>query len=701
MEPVWHNRFTGQACQNPEAIPFLGLWHSNDRSTWPGSHQDLEQPAPTTEPSEILRQSLTSLAAAIRRLFGKDWRLWADLVPLDPTITSELNLRDCEKALVRALPHLETLSHNPRSHLTIEEVREQVGRARRVSHRAIAALAAHSEDWQTRTFLGVRPRRVLAESRQDQWDIYENRAVATLRKRVLGVLHPRLQWLNHILQALDEASEHSEANRGTRFRRARLYQIWGEIFKTHPSRDLLAKLISDLDAARARLLALADTHLFKQMPHFAAVESPLHSTNVFQSDPNYRQAFDLWHRWERHTTTKPPTAQERAAARRRSIEDWDLFVILLTLRACRQLGFKSTQTTSQPMPTGQGINLQRGWSLAVQPDRSLLLYHLGTPLLQVAGLYCCLGAQAEKQIEAALQLLCESRQGRPPLLLVTVHDPESPGASHSVGLAAKLQRLRNATLLSDRLAIAEASPLRIDSTELIARAIHWVTAEHEWPRPPIREQIKDWDKAWPELPSRLGMNLLGRDFHFLNPPPDSLIAEADNRAQKTRQRFKRVLADRDQAKQQERRSRGDRRDRADVNLQKKELAAEKTQEGNLMRISDEIHASLLRVRDKFRMLQECPCCRSEVVDKQKDALIMACRECETQWGRRVCASCHKDYAFIVPRDSDAVLPPEVFDSLRIFGADICAEVLPPISAPYLPHDTACPHCSRLDQHPPS
>jgi hypothetical protein len=52
---------------------------------------------------------------------------------------------------------------------------------------------------------------------------------------------------------------------------------------------------------------------------------------------NYRRAFDLWHRWERHASTKPPTAQERAAARRRAVEDWDLFVILLTLRASRQL----------------------------------------------------------------------------------------------------------------------------------------------------------------------------------------------------------------------------------------------------------------------------------------------------------------------------------------------------------------------------
>lgn len=695
MEIAWRNRLTGQPCQKPEAIPLLGLWHSKDNTLWAGSQQDLEQPTPSSEPSELLRQSLTSLATAIRRLCGKDCRQWADLVPLDPTITSELNLRDCEKALIQALPYLETLSHNPRSHLTIEEIREQVGRARRVPQRAVAALAAHSEDWQTRTFLGVRPKRVFAESRQDQWDIYENRAVATLRKRILGVLHPRLQWLNQILKALDEASEHSDAIRGTRFRRDRLYQVWGEIFKTHPSRDLLAKLISDLDTARARLLALADTPLFRQMPHFVAVESPLHSTNVFQSDANYRRAFDLWHRWELHAAPKPPTAQERAQARRHSVEDWDLFVILLVLRACRQIGLLPAAATAQPVATGHEIVLQRGWSLTLQPNRSLILQHSGTTLLQVAGLYCCLGAQVEKQVEAALQLLLEPRPGRHPLLLVTAYDPESPVASHSAALPAKLQRLRAATLISDGLALAEVSPLRIDSTELIGRAVRWVIAEHEWPRLPIREQISDWAKAWPEFSVRPEMHFDGQEFHFFNSPPDALITEANTRAQRAKQRFERALADREHAKQEERRARGDRRERADVNLQKKELAALKTQEGNLMSISSEIHARLLRVRDKFRNLQQCPCCRSELVDKQKDAMIMTCYECETQWGRRICASCHQDYAFIVPRDPDAAVPPEAFDALRIFGADMCAVVLPPTAAPYVPHATACPRCGRL------
>lgn len=367
METAWRNRITGISQPNPEALPFLGLWTSaKDGSVWPGTKQDLEHRDSESEPTETLSQSLRSLADTLRPLVGKSMQLWEQVVPMDPTITADLELRDYETALIRALPHIETLSHNPRGHLTIEEIREEVGRARRVSHRAVATLAAHSEDWQARTFMGVRPKRILAESRQDQWDIYENRAVATLRKRILGVLNQRLQKLNRILQALDEASEHSDAMRGTRFRARRLYQLWGEAFASHPSRDRLAKLIAELEVARARLLALADKFLLKHMPNSSAVESPLHSTNLFQSDQHYRQVFSLWHKWERVASPRPPTPDERAAKRRRSCEDWNLFVLLLAIRACRQLGLAPADGSSQPVRFDSPIPLARGWSLHIQ-----------------------------------------------------------------------------------------------------------------------------------------------------------------------------------------------------------------------------------------------------------------------------------------------------------------------------------------------
>lgn len=693
MEAEWCNRFTGEPCERPEGVPFLGLWHSRSGTPWVGTEEDLAEPSPSSEPSETLRQSLASLATSIRRLRGRDCSHWERVVPLDPTISSDLDLRDCEKALISSLPHLEILSHHPRSHLTVEEVREQVGRARRVSHRAITALSAHSEDWHGRTFVGVRPKRILAELRQDQWDIYENRAVATLRKRVLADLHHRLQKLIQILGEMDELSEHSAAGQGTRFRRMRLYKLWGEMFERQPSRDLLAKLISELDGARSRLLALADTHLFKQIPHFAAVSSPLHSTNVFQSDTSYRRAFDLWHRWESRNASKPPTPKERAEIRCRAVEDWDLFVTLLTIRACRQIGLLAPSGTAQPVALGDRILLERGWSVTPQADRSLLLQHSGKTHLQIGGLYCCLGAQAEAHLDAALEHLLQSSRDRHPLLLVAVHDPGSPAAPHSDALASKLSRLGSGTLMSLRLGLVAASPLRIDSTEQIARAILWVTAEYDWPRVPIRESIQDWAKAWPDLSKRRGLRISGETCEIFEPPSDSLLSEAEDQAGKAKLRLEKAIQDRAAIKDQEGVGRGDRRIMAEVNLKKKELTRLRDQAEEVDRILNRIHDAMVKARDSFQPLQRCPCCRSKRVAKEHGAMIMTCSDCRTEWGRRVCANCRQQYAFIVPHDPETAAAAETFDSVRMFGADMCAELLPPEAGSTLLRDTACPYCT--------
>src|ERR1700692_2943113 len=109
MQTPWRNRITGQSCLDPESLPLLGLWQSiKDGHFWPGTERDLQRPDSGSEPTETLSQSLRSLAARIDPLWGGILQAWAVLVPLDPTITSDLDLRDYEQTLIQALPHVET-----------------------------------------------------------------------------------------------------------------------------------------------------------------------------------------------------------------------------------------------------------------------------------------------------------------------------------------------------------------------------------------------------------------------------------------------------------------------------------------------------------------------------------------------------------------------------------------------------------------
>lgn len=561
---------------------------------------------------------------------------------------------------------------------------------------AQASLAAHSEDWQTRNFLGVRPRRVLAESRRDQWDIYENRAVATLRKRILGVLHPRLQKLNQILQAFDEASEHSSAMRGTRFRCLRLYQLWGEVFTGHPGRELLVQLIQKLEAARARLLALADTFLFHEMRQFSVVESPLHSTNVFQSDAHYRQVFHLWHKWERITSVKAPTPAERAAKRRRSCEDWNLFVLLLAIRACRQLGLAPADKLTQPLGFGAPIRLVRNWTLQIQTDHSLLLAYNKAPRLRIVGVYTSWRARTEEHVSHALNALLGSEQSGSPILIVSVDDAGQATASWSPLFQDKFTRLSSATLLSDKIGLAEVSPLKIDSTELVARAIRWVTAEVEWPKVPLRNTIPGWSQIWPELSSRDGIKASGQDLLFHQAPSKSLLADAQKRASAAKQKREQLLVEREQLKSQEQRVRGDRRALAAINLRKMELGAEEADTQHLSDVLVKIECSLVEVRERFHLLVRCPCCDSTQVKKVEGANMMHCH-CGTEWGRRTCPTCRQDYAFIVPFVKALNTMREKTEPIRAFGADMCAFLSLGDSIKNAVNAPECPSCNGLER----
>jgi len=74
--------------------------------------------------------------------------------------------------------------------------------------------------------------------------------------------------------------------------------------------------------------------------------------------------------------------------------------------------------------------------------------------------------------------------------------------------------------------------------------------------------------------------------------------------------------------------------------------------------------------------------------------MMQC-QCGAEWGRRTCPECREEYAFIVPRDKqvDSVL--ELSDPVRVFGADMCAVLLPVDSVPFQTRPTQCPHCHPL------
>lgn len=201
--------------------------------------------------------------------------------------------------ILDALPSLQEVTHNPRRHLRVDEAVRPVAVVRRTGPAALRHLAQHSEHWQTRTVTGLRPARLLAKVIDDDFDLYENRFVVTLIKR----LHQRLARLAIFVDTgLSQAQSAFDID---------CYAE--ELMDPHARRMLSAllpsssdmELLGDLDLFETLtrritkvfhvLAECEETPLFRGLRQLSPVQNPIRPTNILTMDSHYRVLFDLWH----------------------------------------------------------------------------------------------------------------------------------------------------------------------------------------------------------------------------------------------------------------------------------------------------------------------------------------------------------------------------------------------------------------------
>lgn len=133
-------------------------------------------------PDELESESIRTLGGHLKQLTTEEgsWCDWLDIVPLVPGMSESVEILPLEQKIRESFGHLGSVCTKPRAHLHVEVERINIAKARRVPASAPAYLAAHTEDWDRPLLKGVLPKRVLAEVRHDQVDIYENRVAARL-----------------------------------------------------------------------------------------------------------------------------------------------------------------------------------------------------------------------------------------------------------------------------------------------------------------------------------------------------------------------------------------------------------------------------------------------------------------------------------------------------------------------------------------
>jgi len=576
---------------------------------WPGALESGEDPA-------ILPGIPAPILAALDRWRKKDssaetWDELTKRLPLDPGLQTELSEHETEKRLSQDIHYIRNVCEKPNTHLKADEQREPVARVRRITTRTVQHLAAHSEDWHAQTFRGVRPSRLLAQVTEENWALYENRAVVTLQRYVSGSLSRRVVTLRSLLAQLEQIEAPDNLMSGSRFRRERMFELWGNAFKNPPNADAIRALYDKLNDLLRDVRALLSSRLFREARNFAPVRPPLRSTNLFRGNDAYRHVESLWRMWmEKADAEKTISEDEWLQKRRNRIQAHRDLVCTLTLRSLSKFRIQNDNLDS---PIHQPLLLIHDWKL-----HRLMSGLLTLKKAEINKAHILPVADSRNQhavdIHQALRAEPLGEQNAPILCVwldSDLENPESTLSSESEG--AQIRHIY-------------VSPQRMDSGEGVLRFVREIIYHEEWPLLPL---IVD-------LP--LELNSIIRDYlpplregGLVTPPSETKLKKAV--AERTEADTELKLAENEIERLEEQKRKALRKNQPirELENRRQKLKARLDQQMKRREDLNAIVVFLERTIATFTFAQRCPCCpsdRAEITNSR-----FCCTSCNTEWGR--------------------------------------------------------------------
>lgn len=641
-------------------------------------------------PDDLEAESVRTIGDRLGELVdgAATWLDWIDVVPLVPGISEKAELLSLERLIQdqRAFGALKTICWKPRAHLHVEIERAPVSKARRVPADAASYLAAHTEDWDRPLLRGILPKRILAEVRQDQVDIYENRVAARLLDNLGAYLNGRIQLLRRLLKVFREKEDYFSAIGGTYQREHRMSQLWGESIDANEGRRKAEVVLKELEALKYRLMGLLGSPLYQEVPRRAHVATTLKTTNVLANDQYYRRVAELWREWARRTgagrTQSPAELHSEAQRLSRGL---DAFAMLLVVRSLDTLGYEPSEAAlGHPIARGTALAL-RGHGLQLtltwRSDGTIGV-GAGERELTIVTLSANLSAGGDDRVRESLSQIrtaLEKRDTRDLLVLYLASD-DGPASTE---LLASLHTVGN----DPRHALAgigclPISPWTLGSTERVARALRWFLSSSRFLDYPLSVVVAEGARDLIDLREHarwIASVDSGATLELRTPPHDyewealdveSIARTAEANLQVARADHQRLTDElRDAVRRGKTGSLVRQKHDAHEAVLRCELIAE---------ASNDLAKQLRSAHARAIALLECPTC-GRTADPAHDfeprdggSFRCECRGCGTTWGTRLCGDGHR-YATMLPSgdfvDTDQQDPGW---EDRVYGCDILA-----------------------------
>lgn len=583
--------------------------------------------------------------AAIRQVAhaAKDARSLAELLrvtPLPADLDDQIGHQFLDGEIGDRLPHLVNVCHRPRMRLKIENLRMPVGRAKRIPPRSLEYLASHSEDWRRRTPMGVEPTHVIAETIEDDVDLYENRVAVVLVEKILIYLQRRLQDLQDICLLLEDEQSFYKALEGGNYRLAtRICELWGEIYTTGDLSGAASSVREKVVALRRQVLRLKRTKLCRQLKVKTWPSRELLGTNILVNDSDYREVADLWRAYMSEGEPEPLSDEE-------IFDDWQAananfvdFCQLIVLRAMSEIGWRPVDSERFDRAV---INLNGPGNFAVKVSideaRSIVVTSAEHSVVFVP-LLASLGRSTDLiRLRSTLEKASSDTSKSGVVVLYIGHSTDCKSISHSDADLANL--LDSECLQRDGITFLPVGPFEITSLEKVGRTLN------QFLRPGLFARYP------PDV--RCPSNLAG----FIDLRRNSIPISVDEWS---------LRAPIDSVDLDEARGKLSSLDSPEV----------RRRIGN---VSDNARGRFLEAlssaEELFRELRTCPVCRAKgnAFEPRDHAFRCICARCDSEWGRRNCSSCAEKISYILP--NKALVSEEALSEHggldRTFGRDCIA-----------------------------
>lgn len=532
---------------------------------------------------------------------------------LVPDIAEHARLSDLDKTIIRHLPELTRVCWRPHDRLGVEHVLVRASQARRVPVEGLQRLASHSEEWAGVEFGRIVPEHLLTVRYVDDFDFYENRIAAQLVDRLRRYLGERISDLRVLTRHLSDLDRYGAALEGAQSyrKRERLAYLLAEAAEGDGRKNgQVAETLARLTKLAAEVNRLRNSPVYRRANRRSRIPYRLPRTNLLLSDHKYQRTALLWEAWALRDA-------KRSEDVKRQLHDfrpaYGAYVLAVVLRAFEVLGFKAVNAA--PGGLGGPVDVEDGHGTRIQlrhdEDERIVAWYDGAAIAALIPHCGDLTADpSPAKVQQALQEL--ARETRSDSVSTVVAYP----GDHSERLALPKQ-LRQRVHWTGRFATEDGaprrltgtvpvSPLEIESTERMARALRWIW--HTTVLQPLFPPRIEAD-SWLRLEPRPSLREEDRGWHLAKPLGAEESRELRN---EIRHRFAAHTA----------RSRSAPRESV-----------------------EEVLARVDTAERALRLLQNCPLCpetEPEAFEGRDSTYHCRC-ECGAQWGTRTCGTCKERF----------------------------------------------------------